>query len=123
MTAIAPESLKVGSESTPLVEIDHLEVVFETRQGFFRRGAVHAINDVSLSIATGETVAVVGESGSGKTTLGRASLRLAEPTGGAIRFAGHDITHLPDRSLGWFRKQAQIVPGPLFEPEPLHAGL
>jgi oligopeptide/dipeptide ABC transporter ATP-binding protein len=109
MTATAPEARVTGGETAPLVDIDHLEVVFETRQGFFRRGAVHAINDVSLSIASGETVAVVGESGSGKTTLGRASLRLVEATGGAIRYDGRDITHLPDRSLGWFRKQAQIV--------------
>jgi peptide/nickel transport system ATP-binding protein len=109
MTATATDRQATEATATPLVEIENLEVVFETRQGFFRRGSVYAINDVSLSIATGETVAVVGESGSGKTTLGRVSLRLAEPTGGTIRFEGRDITHLPDRSLGWFRKQAQIV--------------
>jgi oligopeptide/dipeptide ABC transporter ATP-binding protein len=105
-TTAAPTSI---IPETPLLQIEHLEMVFETHKGLFKRGAVYALNDVSLSIAAGETVAVVGESGSGKTTLGRVSIRLLEPTSGTILFEGRDITHLSDTKLHDFRKEAQIV--------------
>ena len=104
----APAVVDVAREK-PLVELVHIEMVFETRKGVFKRGAVHALNDVSLSIANGETVAVVGESGSGKTTLGRVSIRLLEPTSGTIRFDGRDISHVSDHDLHAFRREAQIV--------------
>ena len=53
---------------------------------------MHAVNDVTLSIAEGETLGLVGESGCGKTTMSRALMRLIDPTDGAIRFRGDDIT-------------------------------
>src|SRR6478735_1626242 len=106
--AIATSPLEAIPE-TPLLQIEHLEMMFETHKGVFRRGSVYALNDVTLSIAAGETVAVVGESGSGKTTLGRVSIRLLEPTAGTIHFEGRDITHLSDTKLHDFRKEAQIV--------------
>jgi len=53
---------------------------------------VHALDNVSVSIAENETLGVIGESGSGKTTLGLATLRLVEPTSGKIVFNGLDIT-------------------------------
>ena len=51
-----------------------------------------AVDDVSFSIAKGETFGLVGESGCGKTTVGRSLVRLYEPTAGQIFFDGEDIT-------------------------------
>ena len=52
------------------------------------RSVVQAVNDVSFTVARGETLSLVGESGSGKTTVGRCILGLINPTGGEISF--HD---------------------------------
>lgn len=72
--------------------------------------SVRAVDNVSLEVQRGETVALVGESGSGKTTLGRTVLRLLEPTMGEIQFDQKDITHTPNRELMWLRKEAQMIP-------------
>lgn len=75
-----------------------------------RRGTrVHAVNDVSLSVAEGETVALVGESGSGKTTLGRLALQLERVTSGRVRLAGQDITTLGQAELRRLRPNMQMV--------------
>jgi peptide/nickel transport system ATP-binding protein len=73
-----------------------------------RRSAsyVMAIDDVSLSIETGEIVGLVGESGSGKTTLGRLLLRLVTADTGTIRFDGKEVGPRP---LSEFRRRAQIM--------------
>ena len=52
---------------------------------------VHAVDDVSFTIAKGETVGLVGESGCGKSTLVRALARLLDPTAGSIRFSARDL--------------------------------
>ncbi len=76
---------------TPLLEIDHVSVVYPQR----RHTPAHvAVDDVSMTVARGETVGIVGESGSGKSSLGNAVLGLVPITSGAIRFDGRDITHL-----------------------------
>jgi oligopeptide/dipeptide ABC transporter ATP-binding protein len=95
----------------PLVVAEKLTVRFPVRRGLLDRtvGHVHAVEEVNLAIAAGEVVGVVGESGSGKSTLGRAILRLLEPSGGRVRFAGQDITHLPRGQLRPFRRQAQMI--------------
>ena len=75
-----------------------------------RRGSfVHAVNDVSLQVAMGETVALVGESGSGKTTLGRVALRLEQPTQGRILVEGRDITGASIGALRAMRSRMQMV--------------
>jgi len=71
--------------------------------------AVHAVDGVSLSVGTGETVGLIGESGSGKTTLGWLIARLHEPSGGTLRFAGEDVTHLRGAKLRAWRRNVQIV--------------
>jgi oligopeptide/dipeptide ABC transporter ATP-binding protein len=53
---------------------------------------VRAVEDVSLTIAAGETLALVGESGSGKSTLGFTVAGLQAPTSGTLRFEGVPLT-------------------------------
>ncbi len=74
--------------TAPLLEVRDLSVHFPMRGGLFRPGAVlRAIEDVTLTVARGETLAIVGESGSGKSTLGFAVAGLRTPTRGTVRFA------------------------------------
>lgn len=95
----------------PLVSLSGLTKWFEIGGGMFRKPLqVRAVEDVSLRIQRGETLALVGESGSGKTTLGRTILRLLEPTDGEIQFDGRIITHLKDKDLKWLRRKAQMIP-------------
>jgi ABC-type oligopeptide transport system ATPase subunit len=58
-----------------------------------------AVDKVSFAVQRGETFAVVGESGCGKTTLARMLLRLIEPDGGEIEFAGRDLLKLSAREM------------------------
>jgi peptide/nickel transport system ATP-binding protein len=95
----------------PVLALDRVEVGFPVRRGLLRRetARVRAVADVTLSVAPGETVGLVGESGSGKSTLARAAVRLLEPTAGAVRFAGRDITKAGRRELDLLRGELQIV--------------
>lgn len=70
---------------------------------------VKAVDGVSMFLRRGETYGLVGESGCGKSTFGRTLIRLLEPTSGTIRLFGEDITHLSDKAMFRFRKDAQIV--------------
>jgi oligopeptide/dipeptide ABC transporter ATP-binding protein len=70
---------------------------------------VHAVEDVSLDLAPGETLGLVGESGCGKSTLGRLILRLIEADAGEIRFAGQDVRGLDRGALRALRRRMQII--------------
>jgi len=70
---------------------------------------LHALEDVSLVVHAGEVLGLVGESGSGKSTLGRCLLRLLQPSGGAVRICGHDITTWPERRLRPLRAGMTLV--------------
>jgi len=58
-------------------------------------GALRAVDDVSLSVAAGQKVAILGSNGAGKTTLFNAITGDFPPTAGRIHFFGEDITELP----------------------------
>ena len=92
----------------PLVEVRSVKKYFPIRRGLLQRevGHVHAVDDVTLSVAEGETLGLVGESGCGKSTLGRTIVRLLEPTDGSIIFEGRDISKLGARSLRPLRRQS-----------------
>lgn len=70
---------------------------------------VDILKDVSLTLEAGDALGIVGESGSGKTSLARSIMRLHEPTGGRLRFDGHDITHLSEERLRGLRPRFQMV--------------
>jgi oligopeptide/dipeptide ABC transporter ATP-binding protein len=99
----------------PLLEVDDLVVRYPVPRGLVDsigrkpKQTVHAVDGVTLSVRSGELLALVGESGCGKTTTAQAVLRLVDPTSGAIRFEGRDITRLGARSLRPLRRRMQIV--------------
>jgi oligopeptide/dipeptide ABC transporter ATP-binding protein len=95
----------------PVLEVEKLSKHFPVRKGLLRRtiGHVYAVDEVSFSIGSGETLAPVGESGCGKTTVGRTILRLIEPTAGSIRLDGRDVTRLGKMEMRPFRRQMQII--------------
>ncbi len=96
---------------TPTLEVDSLSVSFPVRSAVLqrKRGQVRAVDQVSMSIDSGETLALVGESGCGKTTTAKAILRLIEPDAGSIRFAGADFRTLNARELRAARSDVQTV--------------
>ncbi len=101
-------------DSAPLLDVRHLQVSFPIRRGLLQRaaGAFVAVDDVSFSIAPGQTLALVGESGCGKTTVGKAILQLlrgqARIAGEAV-FEGRDLFVLRGEALRAARSRIQIV--------------
>lgn len=93
--------------------IDHSQVlVAENLVRHFQTGkrqTVHAVNDVSLSIAPGETLALVGESGCGKSTLGRMIMGLDRPDKGSVRLLGQDLARMGRRELHAARRSVQMI--------------
>src|ERR1700761_5535897 len=101
-----------ADERAPMLEADHVQLYFPIKKGVLidrTIGHVHAVDDVSLRLYEGETLGVVGESGCGKSTLARCFVRLLEPTAGAIRYRGKDITHLNRKALDPMRREVQLV--------------
>ena len=92
------------SEKKPLVETRNLRKYFDTP-----RGVLHAVEDVNLTIAPGETLGVVGESGCGKSTLGRTLLRLLPATGGEVLYEGRDVLKLRGKQLKDMHVNMQMI--------------
>jgi peptide/nickel transport system ATP-binding protein len=93
-----------------LVRIERLSKQYVQRRPLTRKEfTVHALEDVSLTIRRGKTLALVGESGSGKSTLARCLALLESPTAGEIWFAGENLTALKQKQLSPFRRQIQLI--------------
>ncbi|WP_334071911.1 MULTISPECIES: ABC transporter ATP-binding protein [Paenibacillus] len=91
--------------SKNLIEVEGLKKYFNVGSG----NVLKAVNDISFSIAEGETLGLVGESGCGKSTAGRTILRLYEPTAGSVRFNGTDINKLSPRKMKAMRRDMQMI--------------
>lgn len=86
-----------------LLEVRNLT---KTYQG--KSGPVHAVKGVSFDIKQGQSVGLVGESGSGKSTISEILVRLLDPSGGEIIFAGQDVATVPARKFAGDPRRADI---------------
>lgn len=93
-----------------ILEIKNLSVTYSSPGGLFSKAKpFHALKEINLSLAAGQTLGVVGESGSGKSTLAKAIVRLLQPSGGEILFEGKDILPLRGAALKAYRRQVQMI--------------
>ncbi len=90
---------------------NHLVKTYTQRSGKFGFGTtlVKALDDVSICLRRGSTLAVVGESGSGKSTLARCLLQLQPLDSGEVLFAGQDLSKMNGKELRVARKDLQMV--------------
>ena len=104
-TGTAPAAAAVAA-----LTVSHLTVDFPIARGLFARPLrLRAVNDVTLQLAAGESLALVGESGCGKSTLVRAVLQLLAPVSGRVAWLGRELGTLPKEELRALRPQLQII--------------
>src|SRR6266568_2133643 len=87
----------------PLFEVEQLSLTYD---GIGGQPPASILKDVSVGVERGGALVLLGPSGSGKSTLLRCLNRLAEPTGGSVRFDGRDVRSLDPRDL---RRRAALV--------------
>lgn len=90
-----------------MIRVENLSKVYTT--GIFKKRRFKAVDNVSFSIAPGETLGLVGESGCGKSTLARVILRLIPPSGGKVYFKGQDLAAASPKELNKIRGKMQII--------------
>jgi oligopeptide transport system ATP-binding protein len=95
-----------------LLEVTELHKYYPITSGIVFKhkiGDVRAVDNISFSVASGETLALVGESGCGKSTTARAVLRLVEPTSGSVKFDGEEVTKADTGRMRNLRREMQII--------------
>ncbi len=102
---------ELDSRGESILEVSGLTTRFPVCGGLFNRviGNIHAVENVSFSLRSGETLALVGESGCGKSTTGRSILRLVEPNAGSIKLGGIDLMDLTQLELRKMRQRLQMI--------------
>ncbi len=101
-----------SADRARVIEATHVVQHYPITQGIvFKKqvGAVRAVDDVTLHLDQGETLAIVGESGCGKSTTGRLLLGLETPQSGSIKIKGEEITVLSARAMRAKRRDIQII--------------
>ncbi len=92
---------------TPVIETVDLKKYYKVKKGF-----LHAVDGINLTIRQGETLGVVGESGCGKSTLGRTVIGLHAPTSGKVLFHGQDMAQMGRRRKEMYTKMSMIFQDP-----------
>lgn len=110
-----PEEKKLKAlknlEKPALLEIKNLRRWYQSDSSFFKKSKsfVHAVDDISFSIYTGETLGLVGESGCGKSTLGKILSGLEKADNGEVFYHGTDICTLNKAQWRELHKEIQII--------------
>ncbi len=105
----------MSENERPLLELRNVTKHFPVARGFLESlsgqppKVVHAVEDVSLQIMSGEVFGLAGESGSGKTTTGRLAIHLLRPTSGQVIFDGINLETLKPAELRELRRRMQII--------------
>lgn len=99
------------SKKENVLEVRNLVTRFDVRSGLFGKvkSRVHAVENVSFSLAAGETLSIVGESGCGKSTTGRSILRLVEAQSGTVTLGGTNILSMQKSELRDARRNIQMI--------------
>jgi peptide/nickel transport system ATP-binding protein len=106
--------------SEPIIELREVSKRFVRKPDLAERTAnllgarnrevvVHAVEDVSLTVADGEVVGLVGESGCGKSTLGRVVAGIHAPSSGTLRFRGREVRDMTPAQAGEAALQVQMI--------------
>jgi peptide/nickel transport system ATP-binding protein len=116
--AVADRPAAPGAEQgaadgqSPLIEVRGLVKEFPVTAGLILQrkvAAVHAVSNVSFTVAAGETFGLVGESGCGKTTIGRVVVALERPNSGTVMLGGQDVFALGGGELRRRRRDLQLM--------------
>ena len=100
-----------STDTNTLLDVKDLRMHYPITSGIFARqtGAVKAVNDVSFTIARGETLGLVGESGCGKTSMARSIVQLYKPTSGQVIFDGEDLVKLKGGKMRAMYRRVQFI--------------
>ncbi|WP_297833607.1 ABC transporter ATP-binding protein, partial [Pseudomonas sp.] len=104
-----PPISKIAANSPPLLVLQGIGKTFRLPKRKGEPESFQALQDVSLEVYPGQTLALVGESGSGKSTTLRIALGLEQPTEGRVLFDGRDVTGLGWREFRPLRQRIQLV--------------
>jgi oligopeptide/dipeptide ABC transporter ATP-binding protein len=111
MSTAAINGKSSNGAGAPLLEVVDLKKHFPIRKGLLSHtiGHVLAVDGISFTIASGETLGLVGESGCGKSTAGKSILKLIEPTSGSVKLRGTRIDRLSRAEMRPYRRELQVV--------------
>jgi peptide/nickel transport system ATP-binding protein len=103
---------RVQHAADDLLVVEDLKKHFPVTRGILIQkevASVKAVDGVSFTVKSGETLGVVGESGCGKSTMARCIMRLLDPTGGKVVFDGRDITRLSRADMRPIRREMMMI--------------
>jgi peptide/nickel transport system ATP-binding protein len=107
--SLKPPERPEAPPKAPVLVVEKLRKVYRKRSFFSSGREVRAADDVSFTLAKGETLGLVGESGSGKSTVGRCCLRLIESDSGAVELGGLHFSELSPSALRPHRRKIQMI--------------
>lgn len=103
-TAAAAAGAVPGAATQPLLQVKNLRKQYKQKENI-----VQAVDNVDITLHSGEILGVVGESGCGKSTLARCIIRLLDADEGSILWQGSDISRCSERQMRSLRPQIQMI--------------